>query len=96
MSVVVDARARHWCHREAIRRGFDTADKLFLERADFQTALSQVAREAELKLAPPVRRAILSAYPSAMTRRRSLGTGRVAPNRIWSCATRRTCLYERS
>ena len=36
-------------------------DKLFLDRAAFEAALSQAARAAELKLAAPVRKAILSA-----------------------------------
>ncbi len=36
-------------------------DKLFLDRADFETALSRAAQKADLKLAAPVRKAILSA-----------------------------------
>ena len=36
-------------------------DELFLDRADFEAALSQAAREADLKLAAPIRKAILSA-----------------------------------
>ena len=36
-------------------------DKLFLDRADFEAAFSQAARKAELKLAAPIQKAILSA-----------------------------------
>ncbi|MXY24035.1 MAG: SAM-dependent DNA methyltransferase [Acidobacteria bacterium] len=36
-------------------------DKLFLDRADFNEELSRAARDAELKLAAPIRKAILSA-----------------------------------
>ena len=36
-------------------------DELFLDRADFEAALSAAAREAKLKLAAPIRKAILSA-----------------------------------
>ena len=44
-------------------RALDTRlpDKLFLDRADFEAALSQAAREADLKLGAPIRKAILSA-----------------------------------
>jgi type I restriction enzyme M protein len=36
-------------------------DKLFLDRADFEAALSAAAGEAKLKLAAPIRKAVLSA-----------------------------------
>ena len=36
-------------------------DKLFLDRADFEDDLTRAARDAELKLAAPIRKAILSA-----------------------------------
>ena len=36
-------------------------DKLFLDRSVFEAELSQIARKAKLKLAAPIRKAILSA-----------------------------------
>ena len=60
-----DARARDEGGPEAASRDPDaapeSAGRLFLDRALFEAELSQAARKAELKLAAPIRKAILSA-----------------------------------
>ena len=57
-SAVAAGRAQQAAIRAMLGR---LPDRLFLDRAAFDDALSRAARDAELKLAAPLRKAILSA-----------------------------------
>ena len=67
-------------------------DRLFLDRAVFESELSRATQTAGLKLTAPIKKAVLSALSERKTPKlRSAGTERAAPSPIRSSATRRTC-----
>ena len=66
-------------------------DGLFLHRAAFDDDLSRAARDAELKLAAPIRKAILSALSERNAEAQICRDRDGPPSPTQSCATPRTC-----
>ena len=71
-------------------------DKLFLDRAVFEDELTRAVKQAKLKLAAPLRKAILSALSERNEKAEICCDRRAAPSPIRSSEIRRTCPFWRT